>query len=405
MENLDGYLKSEKKVILNHVTAKLSDLDMKMVYSIPQGGNWEDIPDDIESKRVQQIKKSGGRTTYYGRLSWDKPSYTISTYFNRVGNGCFIHPEQNRLISLREGARLQSFPDQFVFYGSKTSIYKQIGNAVPPIMAYNIGKLIRPKKYIDLFCGAGGFSFGIDMAGGKCELAIDKKDYFCKTFKENINIDHDIVLCEDIKKIDLTDFFSSLNNIDLVIGGPPCQGFSSAGKNLLDDPRNELVKYFIKSIEVIQPKYFIMENVVGITFKRSRSLINEFYNRIEKIGYNLDHRILLASNFGVPQKRKRVIFIGNKLNKKIEFPKPLFSENGLVLPKFITVREAINDLPPIPMGGGKMKGISYASKPKSEYQKLMRGMIDFERFYKRKKQNHKKKVLTLDEFINNQSNG
>ena len=93
---------------------------MRMVVAIPSGGNWKNIPLDVPSKRVEGIRLSGGRTTYYGRLRWDYPAYTIATYFNRPGNGCNIHPDdasanipQHRLISFREAARIQSFPDNF----------------------------------------------------------------------------------------------------------------------------------------------------------------------------------------------------------------------------------------------------------------------------------------------------
>ena len=110
-------------VLYNHVCSTLSELDMEMIQSVPAGGNWQNIPPDIvqKSARLTQIQASGGRTTYYGRLKNDLPSYTINTYFNRPGNGTFIHPEQNRLISMREAARLQSFPDRFRFLGSLSS--------------------------------------------------------------------------------------------------------------------------------------------------------------------------------------------------------------------------------------------------------------------------------------------
>jgi len=385
--------------IYNHVNSKLSDLDMRMVYAIPQGGNWKDIPEDIESERVQQIRRTGGRTTYYGRLRWDNPSYTISTYFTRVGNGCFIHPEQHRVISLREGARLQSFPDNFIFYGSKTSMYKQIGNAVPPLMGYQLGKLIKANRYVDLFCGAGGFSLGIEMSGSRCELAIDLEKYYCETFKKNHNIDEKKVLSLDIKKIDMEDTFSVLDKIDLVIGGPPCQGFSTAGKNLLEDPRNELVKYFIKAVDIIRPEYFIMENVVGLTYKKREPFITALYTRFKEAGYSVRHKILLAADFGVPQKRYRVFFIGSINNQKITFPKPLFSNDGKILPKYITVREAISDLPPIEMNGGVMEKIPYPAEPESNYQKLMRGIITFEQFYNIMVNKSEKKIRTLEEFI------
>ena len=156
-------------MIYNHVTYPLSENDMKMVVSIPAGGNWKNIPKSIPSKRLEQIRKSGGRTTLYGRLSWSKPSYTITTYFNRPGNGTYIHPIYDRVITAREAARFQSFPDSYVFKGSKTSLCKQIGNAVPPLLAFSIATQIKrktkTKKILDLFCGSGGLSLGFKWAG------------------------------------------------------------------------------------------------------------------------------------------------------------------------------------------------------------------------------------------------
>src|SRR3989344_3949287 len=98
-------------MLYNHVTYPLSENDLKMVVAIPEGGNWKHIPHHIPSKRLEQIRK-----TVYGRLSWNKPSYTITTYFNRPGNGTYIHPKDDRVISAREAARLQSFPDNYIFY-------------------------------------------------------------------------------------------------------------------------------------------------------------------------------------------------------------------------------------------------------------------------------------------------
>ena len=103
-------------MIFNHYAAKLSDLDMHIVNCVPPGGNWKDIPETIPSQRLAQIRESykagkGSRSTYYGRLRPEMPAYTINTYFNRPGNGCNMHYEQNRTLSQREAARLQTFPD------------------------------------------------------------------------------------------------------------------------------------------------------------------------------------------------------------------------------------------------------------------------------------------------------
>ena len=121
--------------LYNHVVFKMGKHEAEIAPHIPEGGNWQDIPLSISDTRLDKIRETGGRTTYYGRLCWDKPSYTIATYFNRVGNGCNLHPSQCRVLSNREAARLQSFPDSFIFQGSNASQYKQIGNAVPPLLA------------------------------------------------------------------------------------------------------------------------------------------------------------------------------------------------------------------------------------------------------------------------------
>ena len=132
----------DSNALYNHVTTRLSALDLEIIGTIPNGGNWQDIPLHVakKSERIMNIRKSGGRTTYYGRLSNEYPSYTINTYFHRPGNGTFIHPSQDRMISQREAARLQSFPDHYRFLGSSSSIYKQIGNAVPVLLAQMIAE-------------------------------------------------------------------------------------------------------------------------------------------------------------------------------------------------------------------------------------------------------------------------
>ena len=103
-------------MIFNHYASSLSELDMQVIKCVPPGGNWKNIPESVPSKRLAQIRESykagkGSRSTYYGRLRPDMPAYTINTYFNRPGNGCHMHYDQDRTISQREAARFQSFPD------------------------------------------------------------------------------------------------------------------------------------------------------------------------------------------------------------------------------------------------------------------------------------------------------
>jgi len=379
------------KKLYNHISPGLSKLEWEMVKHIPEGGNWQNIPDTIPSQRLEQIRRSGGRTTYYGRLELNKPSYTITTYFNRLGNGCNLHPSQDRIISTREGARLQSFKDSYIFYGSKTSQYKQIGNAVPTLLARAIAETLKVHlknlTFIDLFAGAGGMSEGFISEGFKLIAANEiEKNYF-ETYKQN-HSEYDKgsnLILGDITLPDIKDQIISIakreKKIGVVIGGPPCQGFSSAGWRNPDDKRNQLFKEFVHVVNEIRPEIFVMENVLGILSMRKGEAIKEIIDSFEEIGYHVNIPFKLsAENFGVPQKRKRVVIVGSIKKEKINPPKILFSATNENLPKPITVKEAIGGLPVLETGSGDFEMICNYNAT-SSYEKLMLGEIDFSTFY------------------------
>lgn len=363
----------------NHVTYSLSKNDLRMVKSVPQGGNWKNIPTSIPSKRLEQIRRSGGRTTLYGRLSLDKPSFTVTTYFNRPGNGSYIHPIEDRVISAREAARLQSFPDNFIFEGSKTSFCKQIGNAVPPLLAYAIAKQIKKqtktKNVLDLFCGAGGLSKGFEWAGYNIVAANDNFPAACLTYKKNHPktklIEGDITT----KKIK-DELFSAIRGkkIDIIIGGPPCQGFSYAGKRLIDDPRNYLFKEFVEIVKRIKPQVVLLENVEGILTSNEGKTFESIKENFIALGYKLEGKKMHAVKYGVPQKRKRVVMIGVlKGDPNKCFPTEILSDES----KYITVKEAIEDLPLLE---NTIKTTS--NKLASSYQKFLKGLISISDFEK-----------------------
>jgi DNA (cytosine-5)-methyltransferase 1 len=372
-------------VVFNHVSAKLSEVDMSMIRCVPPGGNWRNIDPSIPSKRLEQIRlgvKGGSRSTYYGRLTWDKPSYTISTLFNRPGNGCYIHPEQQRLISQREAARLQSFPDRYRFYGSKTSIYKQVGNAVPPLLGYAVGKQVPSGEAVDLFCGAGGLGLGIELAGHKIILGADIEEDYVKTYKENRDESVSTIIGDLTNKhvLDkINDFARSKlgrKRLNLLVGGPPCQGFSEAGnKRSVDDPRNSLFKAFVKAIQLLRPRFFAMEQIPSVrTLEQGRffeMILNEFRSLNE---YGVAWTLLRAEEFGVPQLRRRIFVFGSSEGKLVP-PTPI---RGPLLASHVTVRDAISDLPVITAGGGDDL-ISYdLSENLSSYAKWAVGKISIE---------------------------
>lgn len=368
-------------MIHNHITYALSALDLRMVRAIPQGGNWKHIPLDVPSKRVQRIRETGGRTTLYGRLSWNKPSYTITTYFNRPGNGTYIHPDEDRVITAREAARLQSFPDDYLFYGSKGSFCIQIGNAVPPLLAYSVANKIKEttktKNVLDLFCGAGGLSKGFEWAGYNIVAANDNYAPACETYANNHP--NTTLIPGDITSKEIKDKLLKIakeKKVDIVIGGPPCQGFSNAGKRLVDDPRNFLFKEFVNIVSKVKPKVILLENVEGILTSDGGKTFQSIKESFKDLGYKMEGKKVLAAEYGVPQKRKRVVLIGVlKGNPEDCFPKSILEET-----KYLTVEDAISDLPPIQI---TPDGLLKISHPKTLYQKFMAGKVNIKDFIRK----------------------
>lgn len=361
--------------ILNHTTFKLSDLDLEMIRPVPQGGSWKDIPQETvqKSKRLSRIFKTGGRTTLYGRIDYSKPSYTITTYFNRPGNGTYVHPVHDRVISVREAARFQSFPDNYLFCGNKTDMLKQVGNAVPVLMAFNIGKKIREKTgchtSVDLFSGAGGMTYGFKLAGIKAVIANDFEESACVTLKTNspeIN-----VLCGDITKEETKRSIIQAgknSNADIICGGPPCQGFSLAGFRKKDDPRNELFRHFVDIVSEVNPKVIVFENVEGLLSYQNGETYRNIIELFSELGYNTEGRKLLSNHYGVPQRRKRVIILCTRKDLSIMpsdlYPDPITPYDD----QQITAYETIYDLEKIECSETAKYDSSYSS-PMLQYLK------------------------------------
>jgi DNA (cytosine-5)-methyltransferase 1 len=155
---------------------------------------------------------------------------------------------------------------------------------------------------------------------------------------------------------------AKIDNVDVIIGGPPCQGFSIAGKRIVDDERNQLYKSFLHYVEFFKPKAFLMENVPNIMSIGKGAIKEQIIIDFEKIGYKMSNKILLASDYGVPQNRKRAFFVGLRDGSAFDFPEPTTPDNK------ITSKQAISDLPEHTLKDGE----SYSFDSKTSYQKLMR---------------------------------
>jgi DNA (cytosine-5)-methyltransferase 1 len=215
-------------------------------------------------------------------------------------------------------------------------------------------------KYIDLFAGCGGLSLGFDLSGdfesvGFVEYWKPAIDTFKKNFPKSILLGEDItkVTEEDLKKL-------NGNSIDLIVGGPPCQGFSIAGKRDPKDPRNSLFMDFVRIVKIVKPRMFLMENVKGLISMKTASgekVLEVILREFEKLGYKVKYKVIDSANYGIPQHRHRIFFVGMKGEKNnFEFPKETHAEkekilvDGTKINKFRTVRDVISDLEPLESG-------------------------------------------------------
>lgn len=221
-------------------------------------------------------------------------------------------------------------------------------------------------RILDLFCGAGGFSKGFDEV--KEFETVEGTDFnkaALETFK--YNFPNAEIVSGDITSDDVKDKIISIakeKKVNMVIGGPPCQGFSNKGKKLgLKDPRNFLFLEYLDIISKLSPEIFVIENVKTILTAANGYFLEQIKQKISDLGYYMDYNVMKAIDFGVPQKRERAIIVACK-NKKINL-------SQFEIKKHTTVREAISDLDYLNSGEGKMVS-EYQNKPLSRYQQEMR---------------------------------
>lgn len=201
-------------------------------------------------------------------------------------------------------------------------------------------------KVVSLFSGAGGLDLGFINAGFDIVWANDFDKNACDTYRRNIG-DH--IHCGSILEVDA----STLPECDLIIGGPPCQGFSTIGKRVSSDPkkraahdpRNELVITYAQIIRTVRPKFIVMENVKGILTRNDGKYLETVLSELRAAGYNVDYRIVNMADYGVPQIRERIIILGNRVGLPVRFPSPDHSEDGQSgLPRWVSCGEVLSDL-------------------------------------------------------------
>lgn len=217
-------------------------------------------------------------------------------------------------------------------------------------------------KAVDIFSGAGGLSIGAKMSGINTVLAVEYCSHAAETYKYNHK--ETKVLPQDIKKVNPLEH--TLKNPFILFGGPPCQGFSIANTKTrnLDNHNNWMYKEYIRFIEDLEPEWFLFENVVGFKSFNDGKFAKEVENKLRELGYETSSSILCASDFGVPQKRKRFFIVGNKSGKKFNF-------NEIEKKSKVTVKDAIFDLPSL-NSGDKLDESNYKFESDNDFLKLMR---------------------------------
>lgn len=218
-------------------------------------------------------------------------------------------------------------------------------------------------KVADLFAGVGGLSQGFIKAGFDIEIAIEHDKDIAYSYQKNHP--HTDVYADDICELDFGEIHKKHPVIDVVMGGPPCQGFSQKGKRLsINDPRNFLFQQFVRFVKEFKPKYFVLENVPNIITTSDGFFKNEIIKAFNELGYDVCCGVLNAYEFGVPQKRQRAVFIGQLDKLEVALPRPTHIHNN--------VKDAIYDLPFIESGQGQEESV-YDKPATTDLEKELRG--------------------------------
>lgn len=239
--------------------------------------------------------------------------------------------------------------------------------------------MIKKIKIIDLFAGVGGLSYGFAHDDN---FEIVAANEILPNMAKAYELNHPSVkvYCKDIKDFGIEDlkkdFGIKKGEIDLIVGGPPCQAYSTVGKRLIDDPKGKLFQEYYRILKELDPKVFLFENVKGLLSMQGGELLKTIILLFESLGYKVVYKVLNSADYGAPQVRERVIIIGTKLNTKFNYPEPTHynPEEGKTLltnelKPYLTLAEAISDLPFIK---SSEESFEYSTEPANEFQKLMR---------------------------------
>jgi DNA (cytosine-5)-methyltransferase 1 len=224
---------------------------------------------------------------------------------------------------------------------------------------------------VDLFCGAGGLSEGLRMAGFHTAVAVDFDKNAAATFQENHP--ETVFMNTDISKLNPKKILELLGGreVDLLAGGPSCQGYSTHGKRDASDPRNFLFVHYLRIAKALRPKWLLMENVQGLLTYNKGYFREVILDELEEMGYHADAKVLCAADYGVPQLRKRVFFLATRMDCEISFPRPTHSpEGGRGLKPYRTVGETFFDLPEVMREG--CSAPSYTAPPRTTFQRFLR---------------------------------
>lgn len=277
--------------------------------------------EDSELKKRLLLKHVGRTGGFIGlrALYWDKVCPTITK--NRISLAGHVHPSHRRYLIIEEIQRLSSFPDNYKFVGNFKEQLARLGNCVPPNLMRAIASNLKVSPFlknteqptvVGTFTGCGGSSLGFHLAGFKELLAVEWDNNAVETFK--LNHPDAPVYHGDIHDLSVEQVLSltglSPGDLDCFQGSPPCQGFSAAGKRDASDPRNKLFEEYVRLLNGLQPKCFVMENVTGMIKSTMKPHYLKILEDLRSCGYTSKGQVMNAKYYHVPQSRERVIIVG-----------------------------------------------------------------------------------------------